>query len=329
MSTLLSNSDILDADLGLTASTLTALKTAEGDDYVAKSNEVISAVNKLAYQKIESMSFTDPFRKFNGRPITYGDTIENLWLDIPQGLRTDWKDLDDDPFTKQEVSNKRMYATINYQNAYGYTIRVQEMRRAVMDENGLSAIVDQIAKAVTTGMEVDTYQATIAMLNNKDIFAGGIESLAVSTLSEAEKAKAIARKIKDVVTDFALFSPNNNKAGVPNVTPRENCLLIIKQSLLNDIDFNFLAGVFNLSKVEIGTSIIPVRSFRTTNKEGTIVGDDIDFMILDTRGFELHEALKDGGGIYNPKKLYTNYYHHLWKIIAYKYWYNARAYKLA
>ena len=39
-------------------------------------------------------------------------------------------------------------------------------------------------------------------------------------------------------------------------------------------------------------------------------------------------ALRDSGAIYNPKGRYFNQFTDVWKIIAYKYWYNARAFKL-
>ena len=52
-------------------------------------------------------------------------------------------------------------------------------------------------------------------------------------------------------------------------------------------------------------------------------------MVIDTKGFDNHVALEDGGMIYNPKGKYTNHFYNLWKIISFKYFYNARAFKLS
>lgn len=328
--TLLSNDEIAVA-LGLPKDVLTAVATKEGDDFVKATNEVLNAVNKIAYQKAEKMNFSDPFKKYDGKPITYGSTIENLWIEPPKGYKYDPNATD--PFTKAKVTNKALYATINYDMQYQTTIQRDLIKRAVLNEGGLMELIDYISSSVATQTEIDTYEATIRMLNNADLFATGIEDLDISKLADAKaKAKASARKIKDVITDFALPCRDNNKLKVMNVCPKEHALLVIKQELLNDIDFDFLEGVYNLSKVELTDKIIPVRDFRVVSNDetptATRVGEDIAFMIIDERGFDNHVALRDGGSIYNPKGRYFNQFTDLWKIISYKYWFNARAFKL-
>ena len=58
------------------------------------------------------------------------------------------------------------------------------------------------------------------------------------------------------------------------------------------------------------------------------VGDDLEFVVLDTAGFDIHPALQDSGMIYNPRGKYTNHFTNDWMIIAYKYYFNARAFKV-
>lgn len=327
---LLSNKEVITA-LGLPNTIMTALATQEGDTFTATVNDVLNAVNKIAFQKVEKMNFSDPFKKYDGRPITYGSTIENIWIQQPDGYKYD-KDATD-PFSKQANKNKVLYAAINYDMQYQTTIQKDLMKRAVLNEGGLMELINYITESVGTRAEIDTYEATIRMLNNPALYADGFETLDVSAVANdpKQRAKKIGRKIKDVVTDFALPATDNNKLRVKNICPRERALLIIKQELLNDIDWDYLEGVFNLSKVDLGTKIITVRDFRTiSNASGTptLVGEDLAFVVLDERGFDNHLALRDSGAIYNPKGRYFNQFTDVWKIIAYKYWYNARAFKL-
>ena len=327
---LLSNKEVLTA-LGLPKTIMTALATQEGDQFTATVNEVLNAVNKIAFQKVEKMNFSDPFKKYDGRPITYGSTIENIWIQQPDGYKYD-KDATD-PFAKQANKNKVLYAAINYDMQYQTTIQKDLMKRAVLNEGGLMELINYITESVGTRAEIDTYEATIRMLNNPALYADGFETLDVSQYANdpKQRAKKIGRKIKDVVTDFALPATDNNKLRVKNICPRERALLIIKQELLNDIDWDYLEGVFNLTKVDLGTKIITVRDFRTISNDAStpsLVGEDLAFVILDERGFDNHLALRDSGAIYNPKGRYFNQFTDVWKIIAYKYWYNARAFKL-
>ena len=71
--------------------------------------------------------------------------------------------------------------------------------------------------------------------------------------------------------------------------------------------------------------IIIVEDFRVKGSTGVINGKDIGFIVLDTKAFDNHVALQDGGMIYNPQGKYTNHFLNLWKIISFKKFYNANA----
>lgn len=334
MATVLSNTTIVDA-LGLPRDILTRLATEQGTSFQATANQFLEAlVNKIVYQKVDKMEFTNPFKKFEGYAVKYGDTIENIFTELPVGYSFD-KDATD-PFTKVIPSVKVLYAVINYEMQYCVTVQDSLLRRAVLNEYGLMNLVNYILNTLGDRKSIDEYQATIYMLNNADIYAGGFEDVDVRSAStDTEKYKIVTQKIIDTVTDFALPSPDNNKLGVMNCTKKSDVVLVIKQELLNHINLDFLAGVFNLSKVELVDNIIGVRSFKVV-KPGTTspaadaeaVGEDLDFVVLDKRGFDIHPALEDSGMIYNPRGKYTNHFTNDWKIIAYKYYFNARAFKL-
>ena len=319
--------------LGLPKSIITDLQTAQGSEYTAVANEFLSALyNKVLYQTVEAMEFTNPFKKYDGFPINYGDTIENIFVEVPSGYK--FNPDATDPFTKAKPTVKALYATINYELQYETTVEDALLRRASLSEYGFMNLIDTILSRLSMAMSLDEYYATICMLNNKNIFANGFENVTIPAQSTAEaKAKIITQTIVGAVSKFKLPLKNQNKLGVKTVTDPANVLLVIKDTLYNDINLDYLAGVYNLSKVDLVKNIILVDSFQTEQKDDstgqiTTVGDDIDFMVIDTKGFDCHTALQDGGLIYNPKGKYTNHYYNLWKIVSFKYFYNARAFKL-
>lgn len=326
----LTNTEVV-AALGLPASIVEKLATAQGDEFTATANQFISAlINKIVYSKVDRMEFSNPFKRFEGYPVKFGDTIENIFTEVPQGYTFD-KDATD-PFAKKVPSVKVLYATINYEMQYCTTIQDKLLRRAALNEYGFMQLIESILANMGTRKSVDEYTATIRMLNNEDLYADGFEDLDVSELSTAtEKYKAITQKIIDVVSDFALPCADNNALRVLNVAKKEDIVLVIKQSLLNHINLDYLAGVYNLSKVDLISRIIPVRSFKTIAPDTTDaaeVGEDLDFIIVDSKGFDIHPALEDSGMIYNPKGKYTNHFTNSWKVISYKYFRNARAFKV-
>lgn len=332
----LTNPELLEY-LELPEDILTALQTEQGTSFSAAANEFISALmNKVLYQQVATMEFTNPFKKYDGFPINYGDTIENVFVELPKGYKFN-KDATD-PFTKAVPSVKSLYATINYELQYETTIQDSLLRRAAVSEYGFMNLIDSILSTLSKSMSFDEYKGTIYMLNNEDIFADGIEEIEKG-VDDTATAKKVTETIVNTVSAFKIPMTANNKLGVLNAARPENCLLVIKYGLLNSINLDYLTGVFNLSKVDLINNIIEVDGFQVakpgdetnadqTDDDPTLVGEDIDFMIIDARGFDNHVALQDGGMIYNPKGKYTNHFMNLWKIVSFKYFYNARAFKL-
>ena len=321
----LTNAQMVDF-LGLPADIITKIQTAQGEEFRAVSNEFLTAlVNKIVYQSVDSMTFTNPFKKFDGRPINYGETIENIFVEMPEGYK--FNPNATNPFAKKNPSVKTLYASINYDMQYKVTIQDALLRKAVLNEYGFMNLIDTILSQLQKRVSLDEYFATLTMLNNENIYAAGFEEIERGA-TEEETAKKVTKLIVNTMSRFTLPGNGNNALGVLQTSRKEDVLLIIKAELLNSINLDYLAGVYNLSKVELLSQIIPVDSFQTTNASGDIVGEDIDFVMLDTKGFDIHTNLQDGGMIYNPEGKYTNHFANLWKVLSFKYFYNAMAFKL-
>jgi hypothetical protein len=331
----LSNSQIIDL-IDLPESLLEDLKSVQSSTYVPAQNQVLTnIVNKIVYQKVEGFGWENPFKKLDGRPIPFGDTIENIYVECPAGYTFD-KD-NTDPFVKYVPSVKSLYASINYERQYCVTIQDSLIRRAVMSEYGLNDLILEILRQLTTAKNIEEYEATIAMLNNPELYGNStgvtgskqFEVLNVGDMTDVEGAKAITQKIVDIFTSFQLPSKSHNVAGVLNASNKDDLLLIIKRNIYNSINLDFLTGVFNLEKVDLLSKIIVVESFQVQGVDGegttSTDGADIGFIILDKKCFDNHVALQDSGMIYNPKGKYTNHFMNLWKIISFKYFHNASA----
>lgn len=334
MATNLTNTEVLLA-AGLPSDMATKLRTAQGNTYTALANQFVDAiVNKIVYQKVETVSFSNPFKKYDSFPVTFGDTIENVYVDKVVG-RVFKKD-NTNPFEIKAPNVVSSYVSINYEMQYLLTVEDKLLKRACLNEYGFMGLINTLVESLAMSRDVDEYTATIIMLNNSNIYKGGFEQLAYANgATDSEIANIAVHKIVDTMTDFQLPSFDNNKKGVLASTDKSHLLLVIKQSLYNKINLDYLSGVFNLSKTELTGHIIPVRSFKATiiTTSGQTLtpsesGDDIDFVIVDTRGFDNHVALSAGETIRNPANLSTNHFSNLWKIISYRLDFQARAYKM-
>lgn len=337
MSTLLSNNEVL-AVLGLPADMITTLQSSSQDTYEPNSNKFLNTLtNKITKQQVAVTTFANPFSIFDKEPLTFGDTIENIRIDIANGVP--YSKATDDPFARTKPIAKGKYVSDNFEYQWASTIEQKELAKACLLSNGFMQISDAIVESMNTARAIEEYNAEITYLNQAALYANGIETIGTKAVEadEKKKAKLLTKTLAKAVKDMTFPATDNNAAKVMNVSKFDDLYVIIKEDVLEDINFDYLEGVFNLSKVEIAKHFIEIRSFQTiknTEDSGThaitptVTGDDICFAVLDKRGFDNHVMLDLGTSIYNPKKHYTNLFHTLWKIFNYRNDFNARAFKI-
>lgn len=317
--------------LELPESVIDGIQSKEPSTYSANANQFLSAlVNKILYQTVDGYEFKNPFAKFDKFDIEYGDTIENVWVNPVQGY--DYDPDNTNPFGQVKPEVTVMYATINSERQYKITINDAYLRRAVLSASGISRLVGEILSQLPKAADRDNYFLTMACLQNEDIYYDGFEEVTKESTDE-ETAKKVTKTIVDAVTGFESLNTVYNAAGVLNPSSRSDVLLIVKRDVYNSINLDYLTGVFNLSKVDLISNIMVLDDLRyvqldTGESTPAPQGEDLDFIVLDTRGFDNHMALQDGGLIYNPQGKYTNHFYNVWRITAFKHTYNARAFKL-
>lgn len=315
------------SQLNLSTATLTALRTGEGATFQSAANEFLTALcNKICYQVVESTEFVNPFARFKKFDIEYGDTIENVFVDIPSGY--DYNKNATDPFTKVTPTVHTLYAKINFERQYEVTVQADLIRRAVLTQAGLDTLVNKIITSLGKAADVEDYASMLTMLNNTEIMAGSaVGTVDVSGITgDDKKMKEVCKKIVDVASSFTMPNKANNNLQVLNPSLPKNVLLVIKRELLNSINLDYLTGVYNLSKVDLVKNIIVVETFQYNADTTTGKNSNIDFMIIDESGFDIHQALRDNGMIYNPKGRYFNHFHDNWKIFGFKRWANCKAF---
>lgn len=286
-------------------------------NYAPAKNAVLTALyNKIALTIINSMEFTNPFSRFRRSKINYGDTIEDIFVDIPEGYEYDRTN--ENPFGQVVPDVKALYETINKQLQYKTTIWDAEFRKALQQPYGLDTLVTRIVTALRTAAEYDDYLIGKQILANSGVYGAtiymgaetGVPSTDGKTLLEAIKAAGSAMKFP---------SKNYNQQGVLNSTPMERQVLIIRAGLKNQIDLDVLAGLYNLDKADITQSIIEVDDF---NADSTLAA-----ALVDEKFLNIYPALEDGGLIYNPQALATNHFWNSWSVNTASLFQNAVAFR--
>lgn len=317
----------------LPAGTVTALQTAQGTTFTQHMNEFLSKViDKIAYTMVHTVQFTNPFAQFWGKPIEYGNTIENLFVELPDSEDFDGSPTEpENPFKQKRPTVDAYYTSINWRKRYKVTVSDEMIRRAVKSPETLGSLVAGIIEGLTTKMNIDKYYGAITVLDNANNYAKGVENLNYSAnATDEDKAKLLVGAIVGCKSHFTKPNKVNNKAGVDAITNVSDIVVVIKSDLLNTINMEYLAGIFNLDKIEMQARIIDIETFQVdkSSTSSPSLTTDIDMVVFDRNALDFHPALQVSERLRNPEKLYTNYYLHSWDLLSFKLFKNARAYKL-
>lgn len=271
--------------------------------YQPAKNDVLTALyNKIALTIINSMEFENPFARFRRADINYGDTLEDIFVDLPEGY--EYNATDTNPFAQTTPDVKALYHTINKQLQYEQTIWDAEFRRALRSPYGLDSLVTRIVNTLNVASRVDDFLIAKEVLSQESSM-GKVVYLGAETGVAATDGKTLLDAIKNASAGMKFPSRQFNQQGVMNDTPMDRQVLVINSKYKNIVDLDVLAGVYNLDKVDFKTQIIEIDGFAE---------DDIVAVLMDEKFLNFHYALQDGGLIYNPKALATNHFWNSWSI---------------
>lgn len=271
--------------------------------YQPAKNDILTALyNKIALTIINSMEFENPFARFRRADINYGDTLEDIFVDLPEGYEYDATDTN--PFAQVQPDVKALYHTINKQLQYEQTIWDAEFRRALRSPYGLDSLVTRIVNTLNVASRVDDFLIAKEVLSQESSM-GKVVYLGAETGVASTDGKTLLDAIKNASAGMKFPSRQFNQQGVMNDTPMDRQVLVINSKYKNIVDLDVLAGVYNLDKVDFKTQIIEIDGFAE---------DDIVAVLMDEKFLNFHYALQDGGLIYNPKALATNHFWNSWSI---------------
>lgn len=273
-------------------------------NYEPAKNAVLNEVyNKIALTLIKTMKFTNPLEVFRKEDIRFGETVEELFVELPTGY--DPRTATTDPFTKQQPSVKALYKSINSEMQYEQTITDYDFRRALRAEGGLTSLVNSIVGNMAIAGGTDDYLKLKQVISDSGAY-GKIVYMGAPTGTDTTDALTLLKAIKDNGSAMSFPSNRYNAKNVINTAMLEDQVLLIKNTWYNKINIDLLTGYFNLSKGEIEQRIIVVDDFNSADFVAVLCHKDF---------IDYRKSLQDGGMIYNPKGVpYTNHYYNVYGL---------------
>lgn len=284
-------------------------------DYAPTRNEFLDAfINKIGMQIARQVSWTNPLAKFKIGMLSHGDTIEEYIVGLLQAKAYDPKRdyLERDLFGQELPDVQTSYHKVNRQDWYKVTIHEPMLKRAFLDEFGLSGLIVQLMQTPMTSDNWDEFHLMTQLFSEyykaNGFFKVNVPDIAANS-SDAAAAKAFIREVRAYASNLGFLSTAYNAAKMPVAARPDELELFITPEGLAAVDVEALAGAFNLPYSEFGTRYTVVRQedLRIPGAQAILTTRDF-FVVADQRMESRSQP--------NPIGLYDNYFFHHWQVIS-------------
>ena len=278
--------------------------------YRPNMNEFLNGfVNRIGALYARTQMWTNPLAVFKKGMMTHGDTVEEYMADI---LEAHGYDPDRDYGEKVLFGQERPAVEVNYhkvnrQNFYKVTVNDKMLRRAFLDDSGLSSLIAQIMEAPMKSDQYDEFLLMSSLLAQNER-NGGFFKIQIPEFSglnaDVADARMAMKLIKALAYKLPILSREYNAAGLPMAAKPEDLILIGTPDFLSSIDVDGLAPIFHIDKAETAyerTVALPEEYMGIDGAQGILTTKDF-FMVFDTL---IENRMQP-----NPVGLYDNFFLH-------------------
>lgn len=298
--------------------------------YTPLQNEFLNAlVNRIARVIITSKMYTNPLSMFKKGLIDFGETIEEIFVNIANPHQYDVEESENKVFAREIPDVRAAFHTLNYKKFYKQTIQNKDLNQAFLSWDGITDLISKIVNAMYTAANYDEFVTTKYMLA-KAILDGRLTAITV----DGNDAKAAVTTIKGVSNSLTFMSNNYNVAGVQTFTDKNDQYLLVNSQFDSEIDVEVLASAFNMSKAEFMGHRILIDGFGTLDvaRLNALFKDDPNYeepsedtlkalnaipaVLVDKNFFMIFDNMYEFTENYNGQGLYWNYFYHTWKTFS-------------
>lgn len=312
----------------------TVLKNVFND--IATSNEFfINFVNKVAVTMVKVSMFKNPFRAvFGGQKVpNLGNGVEELYVNPSDDVGFD---TDGTKLLKQYLPDGKVaYYVKNRRGRIPVTINRAQIMGCANSEENVMSLCNAILTAMYSGDEIAEFEMCLKLCAEA-VQGGYMTTLAVGDIETSGVPKKLAKSMQNV-HDLMCFPSGkynmyNNahekeiEAGEKECvtwSPIDERILLIRSDVKNEVNYEVLASLFNMSVVELKARTMFVPCFPT--EDSTYIGEDgekykrsamdVYAILCDKSTLNIKDTLYTVDKFENAMTMSLNTYLHHWEYI--------------
>lgn len=293
-------------------------------------NAFLSAlVNRIGRVIINSKMYSNPWSGFKRGLLEYGETIEELFVNIVQAQDFDPETAENEVFKRKIPDVRSAFHTMNYQKFYKTTVSNDQLRQAFLSFEGISDLIGKITEALYTSANYDEFLVMKYMLCYA-MQHGAFHPVTIAQPTAAN-SNSVVTTLKATSEKLQFLSADYNQAGVYNHTPKGDQYFIMTADFSSIVDVETLARAFNIDKVTLMGHTVIIDQFTFTTSETarlkellgtqytaltTSLFEDVPCVCVDRDFFMIFDNFQNMTEQYNGEGLYWNYWLHQWKTFS-------------
>lgn len=271
-------------------------------------NEFADAlVNRIGLVIMRSKVYTNPLARFKRGILEYGETIEEIAVQLLKARHYDPNKCYDDVWKCNPPEILANYHSITRQDTYDLTVNEMLLRRAFVDDYGLSQLVNEIMAMPYVSDETDEYLIMRQLFADYEAQWGfykvQVPDASAATTPDERRFAAmdIVEQVRATAGDMRFMRSQYNPAGNETATAPGKLVLFCTPAFAAMLSVNVTAFAFNADAAGIPYEVVEVDDFGIDGCQAILVDEDW-FVCADT--------YVDFESIRNPKGRAWNYFYH-------------------
>lgn len=302
-------------------------------DVPALQNEFLNAlINRIALVRITSKMFDNPWARFKKGFLEYGETIEEVFVDLINVYEFDAETAETELFKRVNPDVRAAFHVMNYRKFYKVTIERQKLAKAFLSASGMNDLITYIMTAIYTSASYDEF-LTMKYMLARNILAGRMYPIEIASVSE-DNMKSIVTTVKGTSNLLEFPSRKYNPAGVFQHTDKADQYILIDTQFDASMDVNVLASAFNMDRAQFMGNRVAIDGFGNLDNDrlAELFADDpyyveisdeelaalneIPLAVVDENFWMVYDNLNEFREVENGQGLYWNYFYHQWKTFS-------------
>lgn len=297
----------------------------------AFANQFINAlVNRIAIVRMQSATFNNPYRVLKKGYIEFGETVEDIFVNIAKGVDFDPEKGKSREFKRTFPDVRSAFHTMNWRVMYPVTVQDEDLKQAFLSLEGVQNLIAKIVDAVYTGAEYDEF-LLFKYLMIKAISHGKMKPESIGDGTDLKESAVAFRGISNLLP---FISSDYSEAGVKTNTPKDRQIIFMDAKFNAQFDVNVLASAFNMDKADFMGRLFLIDNWTSfDNERFDVIRENSDgieevtagelallanvkAVIVDENWFQIYDNNNKFTEKYVASGMYWNYFYHTWKTVS-------------